>query len=51
MTNTKGYKVIRFWNNDVWQNIAGILEVLEVIGSALTFFPHPVLPPQGGEGT
>ncbi|VAW36089.1 hypothetical protein MNBD_DELTA03-934 [hydrothermal vent metagenome] len=27
-----GYKVIRFWNNDVWQNIEG---VLDVIASAL----------------
>ncbi len=45
---SEGYKVIRFWNNDVWQNIEG---VLEVICSALIHPPHPVLPPQGGGGT
>jgi len=35
---SEGYKVIRFWNNDVWQNIEG---VLQVIGSALIRLPPP----------
>jgi very-short-patch-repair endonuclease len=25
---TKGWKILRFWNNDVLQNIEGILEVI-----------------------
>ncbi|NOX25103.1 MAG: DUF559 domain-containing protein [Deltaproteobacteria bacterium] len=25
---SKGYKLIRSWNNDVWQNIARILKVI-----------------------
>ena len=24
----RGYRVIRFWNNDVMQNLAGVLEVI-----------------------
>ena len=26
-----GYKVIRFWNNDVWNNIEGVIEKLRKI--------------------
>jgi hypothetical protein len=33
-----GFNVIRFWNNDVLNNIDG---VLEVIHDALTGSPHP----------
>ncbi len=24
----RGYRVIRFWNNDVMQNLAGVLEII-----------------------
>jgi len=42
---TQGFKVIRFWNHDVMNNIEG---VKEVIALNLTT-PHPDLPPQGGK--
>jgi very-short-patch-repair endonuclease len=41
---SRGYTVIRFWNNEVLNNIG---EVMEVIFRMLT--PHPSLPPQGGK--
>jgi very-short-patch-repair endonuclease len=41
---SRGFRVIRFWNNEVWNNIEG---VMEVISRMLT--PHPNLPPQGGK--
>jgi len=41
----RGYRVIRFWNNDVLGNIEG---VIEMIRSALYETPHPNPPPQGG---
>ena len=37
-----GFRVLRFWNNDVLQNIEGVL--LEIIGAVN---PHPYPPPQG----
>jgi very-short-patch-repair endonuclease len=41
-----GYKVLRFWNNEVMQNMEG---VMMVISSYLT--PHPNPLPEEGEGT
>ena len=41
----EGYRVLRFWNNDVLGNIDG---VLEVIHSAITSTPTPNPSPQGG---
>ena len=43
-----GYRVLRFWNNDVLDNLDG---VLEKITCALALSPpHPTSPPQwGGE--
>jgi len=42
-----GFKVLRFWNNEVLQNIQG---VLEMIRSNCTAFPSPQSPPaRGGE--
>jgi len=38
-----GYRVLRFWNNDVLRNIEGVLEKIQ---SALTPTPDPS--PQGG---
>jgi very-short-patch-repair endonuclease len=42
----EGYRVLRFWNNEVLANIDG---VLEVIHSAILATPTPT-PPHKGEG-
>jgi hypothetical protein len=48
----QGYRILRFWNNDVlgnmdgaWQVIAAELNAKELCGGT----PHPNLPPQGGK--
>jgi very-short-patch-repair endonuclease len=41
----EGYRVLRFWNNEVMTNIDG---VLEAIHRALTTTPTPSPSPQGG---
>jgi very-short-patch-repair endonuclease len=43
---SQGFKVIRFWNHDVMNNIEGIKDVIALNLAA----PHPDLPPQGGKG-
>ena len=43
----RGYRVIRFWNNDVLQNIEG---VVEAIVQTLADMPSPT-PPAGGRGS
>jgi len=45
----RGWRVLRFWNNEVFENMDGILER---IASALATgdCPHPVPPPHAGEG-
>ncbi|HEY0112775.1 MAG TPA: endonuclease domain-containing protein [Allosphingosinicella sp.] len=45
--NSRGYRVIRFWNNDVVTNMDG---VLQTILAALKTHPHPNPLPQAGEG-
>jgi very-short-patch-repair endonuclease len=40
-----GYRVLRFWNNDVLKNIDGVLEVIQ---SAISTTPTPSPSPQGG---
>jgi very-short-patch-repair endonuclease len=42
---TEGYRVLRFWNNDVLQNIDGVLEVIQRV---LATTPTPNPSPQGG---
>ncbi|MBL8524371.1 MAG: endonuclease domain-containing protein [Betaproteobacteria bacterium] len=42
-----GFRVVRFWNNEVLQNLDG---VLQVIARELAPHPHPGLPPQKGKG-
>ncbi|MDH2351411.1 DUF559 domain-containing protein [Bradyrhizobium sp. SSUT112] len=39
----RGYKILRFWNNDVLGNIDGVLSIIqtELAGAA----PHPTLSP------
>ncbi len=45
----QGYRVLRFWDNQVLLETSA---VLEVIAAALASrHPHPDLPPQAGEGT
>ncbi|HET9145838.1 MAG TPA: DUF559 domain-containing protein [Sphingomicrobium sp.] len=44
-----GYRVIRFWNNDVVENIEGVMETIK--RSLDSPPPHPTLSaPKGGEG-
>jgi very-short-patch-repair endonuclease len=42
---TEGYRVVRFWNNEVLTNIDGVLEAIQ---SALAATPTPDPSPQGG---
>lgn len=44
---SQGYRVIRFWNNEVLTNLEGVL--LAII-AALRTHPHPGPVPQAGEG-
>jgi very-short-patch-repair endonuclease len=41
----QGYRVLRFWNNDVLKNIDGVLEEIQ---RAITPTPTPDPSPQGG---
>ena len=41
----EGYRVLRFWNNDVLTNIDGVLGVIQ---NAITSTPTPDPSPQGG---
>ena len=45
----QGWRILRFWNNDIRENRTG---VLQVIAAALEHEtgPHPNPPPQAGEG-
>jgi len=45
--NALGYRVLRFWNNDVLENTDGVLTSLL---SELDLHPHPNPLPQAGEG-
>ncbi len=40
--NGQGFKVLRFWNNEVFENIEGILEVIR--RKLLSFSPNPSHP-------
>jgi very-short-patch-repair endonuclease len=44
---SEGYRVLRFWNNEVLGNIDGVLEVIQ---SAILATPTPT-PPHKGEGS
>jgi very-short-patch-repair endonuclease len=44
---TQGWRVLRFWNNDILQNRTG---VLQIVAEALSVHPHPDPPPLAGEG-
>ena len=48
--NEHGWRVIRFWNNELSKNLDGVLASIRRELSARGGFPHPDLPPQAGEG-
>lgn len=44
----RGFRILRFWNNEVLGNIEGVCEmILRHLGDS---GPHPGLPPHAGEG-
>ncbi len=46
-----GYRVLRFWNNEVFENMEGVLQRIDgELGGGLDVPPHPVPPPQGWRG-
>ena len=45
-----GWRVLRFWNNDVIENLSGVLEVILATVSTASDSPHPDPLPQAGEG-
>ena len=45
----RGYRVIRFWNNEVLTNLEGVAEV--ILMECNSNYPLPDLPPQAGAGT
>jgi very-short-patch-repair endonuclease len=48
---SQGFRIIRFWNNDVLTNMDGVLEtILEALGGPKEEDPHPSLLPLAGEG-
>jgi len=48
----EGYRVLRFWNDDVLARIESVLtEILDVLGSNCPLPPSGHLPPHAGEGT
>lgn len=44
----EGFRVLRFWNNEVLGNLEGVLQV--IMQAAVGPPPHPYLPPPGGKG-
>jgi very-short-patch-repair endonuclease len=48
--NAHGWQVVRYWNNEVMENIEGVLTHLVGVLCAGGEVPHPVPPPQAGEG-
>jgi very-short-patch-repair endonuclease len=43
---TQGYRVLRFWNNDVLTNIEGVMEIIQRDVNE----PPPVSSPENGGG-
>jgi very-short-patch-repair endonuclease len=45
---SQGYRVVRFWNNEVFENMDGVLTaILEAISHPLPDAAHLSLPPEG----
>jgi hypothetical protein len=50
---SQGYKVLRFWNNDVLRSTAAVCEVILAEANeamSRTLLPPPLTPPHKGEG-
>ncbi|WP_332787454.1 endonuclease domain-containing protein [Sphingomonas sp. GB1N7] len=45
-----GYRVIRFWNNDLTSNMAGVLEAIVNAATRSGREPTPQPPPASGQG-
>jgi very-short-patch-repair endonuclease len=46
-----GWRILRFWNNDILANRAGVLQrIADALGPWPSVYPHPGPPPQAGEG-
>ena len=48
--NNQGYRVLRFWNNDVLSNIDGVIEIIINALQAAPPTPNPSPPQERGEG-
>ncbi len=46
----KGWRILRFWNNDILQNRAGVLQTIADALGQPEANPHPHPPPLAGEG-
>jgi very-short-patch-repair endonuclease len=47
----RGWRVLRFWNNEVFENRAGVLQTItDALGPWPSVYPHPNPPPPAGEG-
>ena len=49
----QGYRILRFWNNEVLGNMDGVWQVIAAEinnDGSCGGTPHPDLPPQGGKG-
>ena len=47
----QGWRLLRFWNNEVFENRAGVLQkISDTLGPWPSVYPHPFPPPQAGEG-
>ena len=44
----QGFRVLRFWNNQVFEETTAVLDV--ILKALALACPHPNLPPQAGEG-
>ena len=45
-----GFRVLRFWNNEVFENIEGVVEVITAALTCRISEPSPPNPPLEGEG-
>jgi type I restriction enzyme M protein len=48
---SQGFSILRFWNNDVMENMEGVLQrIIEALSrqASVAWTPHPDPNPQGG---
>jgi very-short-patch-repair endonuclease len=46
--NAQGFRVLRFWNNDIFQNMDWVWSTIAASLDERGITPHPNPPPQGG---